>query len=100
MYVRVQLDETAICNCMFITNPSSTYDDIFGVQWILFGVVEENCREFFMEIVFNRQSATIEDVFRRRLHPGTICITDDYPSAVKNFGIIHEVVNQAGGYTN
>lgn len=101
--IRVQLDETAICNGMIISNPSSTYDVIPGVQWILGGVVEGNCREFFMEIVPNRRADTIEDLLKRRVKTGTVCITDgypSYPSAVKNFGSIHEVVNHSIGFVN
>ncbi|KAF9756203.1 hypothetical protein NGRA_3263 [Nosema granulosis] len=57
----------------------------------------------FMEMVPNRRAETIEDVLRRRLRPGTICITDGYPSytsAVKNFGSRHEVVNHSVGFVN
>ncbi|KAF9756189.1 hypothetical protein NGRA_3278 [Nosema granulosis] len=101
--IRVQLDETVIFNGMIITNPSSTYDGIPGVQWILGSVVEGNCRVFFMEMVPNRGAETIEDVLRRRLRPGKICITDGYPSytsAVKNFGSRHEVVNHSVGFVD
>ncbi|KAF9763896.1 hypothetical protein NGRA_0965 [Nosema granulosis] len=94
----VQLDETEMYNGMIITNPSSAYDGIPNVQWLRGGVVEGNCRSFFMESVSNRRAATIEDVLRRHVCPGTIYITDrfaSYHSAVRNFGCIHEVVNHS-----
>lgn len=101
--VRVQFDETAICNGLVVINPSSTLDNAPGIQWIVGGVVEGNCREFVLEIVPNRQSTTLEDIFTRRVRPGSIIVTDgypSYPSAVTNFGSRHEVVNHSIGFMN
>lgn len=45
--VRVQFDETSICNGRLIVNPSSALDDVVGTQWIICGVVHNDCRSFF-----------------------------------------------------
>ena len=59
--------------------------------------------EFVLEIVPNRQSTTLEDIFTRRVRPGSIIVTDDYPSypsVITNFGSRHEVVNHSSGFMN
>ncbi|WUR04946.1 DDE-TNP-IS1595 domain-containing protein [Vairimorpha necatrix] len=101
--VRVQFDETAICNGLIVSNPSSTLDSMPGIQWIIGGIVEGNCREFVLELLPNRQSSTIEDFFRRRVKRGSIIITDgypSYPSASRNFGNEHYIVNHSFGFIN
>jgi hypothetical protein len=68
---------------------------MFEIQWIVRAVVEGNYREFILELVPNRQSATLENPFRRCIRQGSICVTDGYPSyhiAVRNFGSNHEVL--------
>ncbi|KAG0439115.1 hypothetical protein DMUE_2655 [Dictyocoela muelleri] len=77
--IRVQFDETAICKCKIII-PSNSHDDLSEIQWIVRGVVEGNCREFFLELVLNRQSATLLQVFQKYVRRGSICITDGYHS--------------------
>ncbi|KAF9761129.1 hypothetical protein NGRA_2836 [Nosema granulosis] len=99
--IKVQFEETAICNGVIISDSSNAYDEIPGITWIIGGVVEGNFREFVLEILPNRKASTIEDFMRRRFHPGTICITDGYPSyplAVRNFGSEHYVVNHSQGF--
>jgi hypothetical protein len=108
--IRVQIDETAICNGLVVSNPSNRYDNIPKIQWIVGGVVEGNCRQFFLKLVPNRKWDTILEVFNECILPGTIIFTDDYPSyprAVETFGSEHErvnhslgVVNETGGHTN
>ena len=45
--IRVQFDETAICNGELIPNPSSTLDNKPNVQWLLGGAEEGNCGALF-----------------------------------------------------
>jgi hypothetical protein len=66
-------------------------------------VVECNCREFVLEMVPNREIFTLEVCFRRRINEKSIIFSDghpSYPSAVRNFGSIHEVVNHSIGFKN
>ncbi|KAF9762449.1 hypothetical protein NGRA_2000, partial [Nosema granulosis] len=76
--IKVQFDETAICNRVIISETSNVYEEIPRLTWIIGGVVECNCREFVLEILPNRKASTIEDFTRRRIKPETICITDGY----------------------
>jgi ISXO2-like transposase domain len=78
--IRIQVDETAICNGLVINNSSSSYDDLKGIQWIVGGVVEGDSRKFFVELVRNRKHETILGVFKRFINPGSIIVTDGYPS--------------------
>jgi hypothetical protein len=74
---------------------------MFEIQWIVRAVVEGNYRE--LELVPNRQSATLENPFRRCIRQGSICVTDGCPSyhtAVRNFGNNHDVVNHSIGFIN
>jgi hypothetical protein len=101
--VRVQVDETAICNGEIIVNPTSTMDDKYGIQWIVGAVVEGNCCGFVLEMVPNRKIFTLEDFFRRRINEKSIIVSGghpSYPSAVRNFGSIHEVGNHSIGFKN
>jgi hypothetical protein len=59
--VRVQVDETVICNGEIIVTPTSTMDDKYGIQWIVGAVVEGNCREFVLDMVPNRKIFTLEN---------------------------------------
>lgn len=100
---RVQVDETAICNGLIITDPSNSLDNIHGIQWIVGGVVEGNCKEFFVKLVPNRKWETMLEVFIEHILPGTDIVTDGYPSyprAVFEFGSYHEVVNHTLGFIN
>jgi hypothetical protein len=101
--VRVQIDETAICNGLVVSNPSNRYDNIPEIQWIVGGVVEGNCRQFFLELVPNRKWDTILEVFNECILPGTIIVTDGYPSyprAVETFCSEHERINHSLGFVN
>ncbi len=101
--IRVQFDETAICNGKIITDPSNTEDNLPGTQWIVGGVIENNCKEVILKLVQNRKISTLQELFESHVSKGSIIITDghpSYPSAVKNFGFEHEVVNHSIGFTN
>jgi hypothetical protein len=102
--VRAQVDETAICNGEIIVNSTSTMDDKYGIQWIVGAVVEGNCREFVLDMMVpNRMIFTLEDFFRRRINEKSIIVSGghpSYPSAVRNFGSIHEVGNHSIGFKN
>lgn len=99
----VQVDETAICNGRIILNPSSSIDEIDGVQWIVGGVVEGSPSEIFLTLVPNRQSSTLLSVFLQYIEQGSIIRTDgyrSYPRAVHDFGSVHEIVNHSIGFRN
>ena len=101
--IGVQFDETAICNGELIPNPSSTLDNKPYIQWLVGGVEEGNCRNFVLKLVPNRKVPTILDVFEEHVVPGSIIVTDGYPSyprAVTEFGSCHEVVNHSVGFVN
>jgi transposase-like protein len=100
--VEVQFDETAICNGLIIDNPSSVDDDIPGIQWILGGVEKDNFRNFVLKIIPNRKKETIFEFFKQYVRPGSIIVTDGYPSypwAVRQFGSVHYVVNHSEGFS-
>ena len=78
--IRVQLDETAICNGELISNPSSTLDNKPNVQWLVGGIEGTNCRNFVLKLVPNRKVPTILDMFEEYVVPGSIIVTDGYPS--------------------
>jgi transposase-like protein len=97
------VDETAICNDLVIEDPISQYDDIPGIQWILGGVVKGDSTQFFVTLVPNRKHETLYKEFVKHIKPGSIIVSDGYPSypkAVLNFGSKHETVNHGKGFTN
>lgn len=99
--VRVQIDETAICNGLVISDPSNSLDNLPNIQWIVGGVVEGDCKKFFLKLVLNRKVETMLEVFRECILPGSVLVTDGYPSyprAVREFGSVHEVVNHNHGF--
>jgi hypothetical protein len=101
--VQIQFDETAICNGLIIGNPSSEDESNTDIQWIVGGIVEGSCREFFVKLVPKLRHKTLLDSFRRGVIPGSKYTTDGYPSypaAVSNFGSVHEVVNHSVGFVN
>lgn len=101
--IEVQLDETAICNGRIITDPSNTLDETAGVQWIVGGVEKNNSRKLFLVLVPNRRQETLFDVFKKFIKPGSLLVTDGYPSypgAVREFGSVHVVVNHSLGFKN
>lgn len=99
--VRIQIDETAICNGLVISDPSNTLDNLPNIQWIVGGVVEGDCKKFFLKLVPNRKIETMLTVFNTYIISGSILVTDCYPSytsAVRMFGSVHERVNHSRGF--
>jgi transposase-like protein len=97
------VDETAICDGQIISNPSSSSDTLPNTQWILGGVVEGCSTMFFVSLVPNRKSETILKEFIKYIQPGSIIVSDGYPSypkAASQFGSIHEIVNHSVGFVN
>ncbi|WUR03783.1 DDE-TNP-IS1595 domain-containing protein [Vairimorpha necatrix] len=100
---RIQIDETAICNGIIVSNPYSRLDSEPGIRWIIGGVLEGNCREFFVELIPNRKWETILLVLKKYVKVGTDIVTDGYPSyprAISEFGSHHSVVNHSMGFCN
>ena len=100
--IKVQFSETAICNGELISNPSSTPDNKPNVQWLM-GDIEGNCKNFVLKLVPKRKVPTILDVIEEHVVPGSIIVTDGYPSyprAVVKFGSCHELVNHSNGFVN
>lgn len=99
----VQMDETAICNGQLIINPSSTLDENDKIQWLVGGIDNANPKRFFIEIVENRKIETMTNIMKSKIIQGTVIISDGYPSyptAVKNFGSIHHVVQHKNEFVN
>lgn len=101
--IEVQLDETAICNGKIIVCPSSSLDDVEGVQWILGGVEKTENKRLFMTLIPNRKKEVLLELFNNHIKRDSILITDGYPSypwAVREFGSQHIVVNHSIGFKN
>ena len=67
------------------------------------GVEEGNCRNFVLKLVPNRKVPAILYMFEEYVVPGSIIVTNGYPSyprAVTEFGSSHEVVNHSVGFVN
>lgn len=93
--IRIQVDETAIYDGLIISNPSKEFDNKENVQWIIGGVEEENFSNFFLHLIPDRRSETILEIFKKYVNPGSIIVTDGYPSypaAVRQFGSQHHSV--------
>jgi transposase-like protein len=101
--VALQVDETAICRGMIITNPTTTQDNIPNTQWLV-GIIEESeKRPFIFKIVPNRTVETFISIFRKHVRPNSIIKTDgypSYPSAVRAINCHHVVVNHSQGFIN
>lgn len=57
----IQIDETAISHGQLIKNPSTMEDDSKGIVWLV-GLIEENSRKFYYEIVPNRKKETMKQL--------------------------------------
>ena len=58
---------------------------------------------FVLKLVPNRKDPTILNMVEECVVPGSIIVTDGYPSyprAVTEFGSCHEVVNHSVGFVN
>ncbi len=101
--IRVQLDETVISRGVKIRSPTSADDEIRNTTW-LFGGIDENFKsKFFLKVVPNRKAATLEEVIKEYVLPGSILVTDGYPSypiAARNLNMVHCVVNHTEGFKN
>ena len=81
--IGMQFDETAIYNGELIPDPSSTLDNKPSVQWLVGGVEEGNCRNFVIKLVPDIKVPTILDMFEEYVVPGSIIVTDGYPSYLR-----------------
>jgi hypothetical protein len=101
--VRVQLDESVISRLGKIRSPTSTDDNVSQTIWLFGGIDESNKKKFFMKIVPNRQAITLKNVVEQFVHPGSILVTDGYPSypvVACSLNMSHFVVNHSEGFTN
>lgn len=100
--MQVQVDETAISHGQLFHNPSNMEDEAKGVVWLV-GVIEENSRKFYYEILPNRKKETMRDFLSKFVKEKTKVITDGYPSypyAVKSINGEHVIVNHSVGFKN
>jgi hypothetical protein len=98
----IQVDETVICHGYLVDSPSNLDDDAPGVTWLV-GIIEQGTGSIRLEIVPNRRSETIKDLFSRHIAPGSTIITDGhryYPSAVAYIQGHHIIVNHSYGFKN
>lgn len=101
--IEVQLDETAICNGKIISDPSNLNDNLEGIQWIFGGIANDCSGNLFLKLVPNRKHQTLTSVLNDFVQPGSLIVTDGYPSyvqAIRNFGSVHKVVNHTTGFVN
>jgi ISXO2-like transposase domain len=99
----IQVDETVICHGYLVDSPSNLDDDAPGVTWLV-EIIEQGTGSIRLEIVPNRRSETIKDLFSRHIGPGSTIITDghrSYPSAVAYIQSHHIIVNNnSDGFKN
>lgn len=101
--IRVQVDETVICRNNKLKYPSGRDDQEPNTIWLVGGIEELNPKKFFLKRVVNRQSTTIKPLLENQLLPGTILITDGYPtypSVANDLDFTHITVNHSKGFKN
>lgn len=82
--------------------PSNLPDDAPGVTWLI-GVIEEQTRNFKLEILKNRKLNTMKKFFKKTVLESTTVISDGHPSysgAVNEIKGVHIVVNHSLGFRN
>ncbi len=101
--VAVQVDKTKICRGRIISNPTSCYDNIPNVTWLV-GVIEETPEQrVVLRILPNRRVETMMSFLESAIIPGTLVKTDgvsSYPRAVSDIRCLHSVVNHSREYVN
>lgn len=98
----VQVDETAIAHGKLPNYPSALSDETSGITWLV-GIIEEDSKTFYYEIVENRKQETMQALFKRYIKEETIIVTDghlSYPGAVRANNCYHQVVNHSRGFKN
>lgn len=91
----VEIDETKLGKRKY--NRGHRVDGV----WILVGVERSTDRKVFLERVVDRSAATLEDVIRRHVLPGSIVHTDlwkGYSSLGSNLDLVHRTVNHSIGF--
>lgn len=98
----IQIDETVIYKGKLILSPSNIYDNLPGCTWLV-GLIEQHTSNMVIEIVPNRQVATLKELILKHCKIGSLIITDGYPSyprAVLESFCYHEKVNHTIGFKN
>ncbi|KAF9762230.1 hypothetical protein NGRA_2153 [Nosema granulosis] len=99
----VQVGETAFCRGRIIQNPTSSYDNIPNVTWLV-GVKEETSdQRVVLKIVPDRAIYALKSFLESVIMPGTLVKTDGFPSyhrVIRDIGCIHSVVNHLREYVN
>ncbi|KAG0442005.1 hypothetical protein DMUE_0616 [Dictyocoela muelleri] len=86
-----------------LKSPSSMYDDMEGIQWLIGGVEVTENKLCFLEIAINREASTILNILNRNVLPNSIIVSDGFPSyplAVRQFGSEHIIVPHNQGFIN
>ncbi|KAF9760974.1 hypothetical protein NGRA_2929 [Nosema granulosis] len=99
----VQVDETAICRGRIIRDPTSSYDNIPNVTWLV-GVIEETPEQrVILKIVPDRTIDALKSFIEAVIIPETLFKTDgvpSYPRVIREIGCINSVVNHSREYVN
>ncbi|KCZ80987.1 hypothetical protein H312_01592, partial [Anncaliia algerae PRA339] len=80
--------------------PSYTSDDFTGITWLV-GIIDPQSADIRLEIVENRASMTMVELFKKYIHEGTTIMTDgfrSYPSAMASINGVHKIVNHSNGF--
>jgi ISXO2-like transposase domain len=94
----VEIDETLIVRRKY------NRGRMLKQEW-LFGGVErrtDGTWSFFLEFVPDRTAQTLTEIIMRRIEPGTIIISDGWPSygGIKDLGYGHQVINHSKNFVD
>ena len=96
--VIVEVDETVLCRRRVIRCPSNEDDSIADTVWIVGGVDSTPERNFFLQIVPNRQIVNMTAAMRSKIRPGSILRKDghaSYPGVADILALEHQTVNHS-----
>ena len=100
--VIVELDETVLCRRRVIRIPTNEDDEIANTVWIIGGIDRTDARNFFIQVIPNRQIGHMLAAVRHRIAPGSILVTDghpSYPAVASELEMEHRSVNHSVGFT-
>ena len=93
----VAVDETLVAK----RKPGNQQGRPVEPKWV-FGAVDLGTGQFFMEMVDQRDAATLEPIIRNNILPGTRIWSDQWGAYnnLNNLGFIHETVNHSRHYVD
>lgn len=91
----VEVDETKLGRRKY--NRGHRVDGV----WVVVGVERTEARKVFLVAVEDRSAATLTEIIRRHVHPGSVVHTDlwrGYSSVAEETGLRHRTVNHSAGF--